>query len=510
MKFAAGSRQQAAARSGSRSPGRTRRGVAVLVVLMLISITMALAYAVMRSQGTALQIQNNANLRNSARQAAVTGLTIALKKMHTSDWDGANATLQGSLGGYEGYRVTYTSGDPSLEPGHSDYADLPYRVTLLSTGLAADPSDPERISTYQVRAVVRLAPRKLDDEPTDWATMQQYTVYQSKKDSFEVEIPCRLEGHVRIQGKLRIAVHYPDDDDARSRYLSDLNAMRLAGLPDYRPFKGPVYLPFSEQEWAHLYRLTNNLAVTAVDKRVDEAASDWIKPTSLITYQIYDGGPVYEIPQLGTTLQNVTLEPDPVSNPLGLYYRAGSISILDNVTIRGSLFCKDDIKIEGSNVHFEPVELLALHESVDPVRLPVATCQNFFVKPNAGGSLTGMLAVFDEFKIEKSPETVAFVITGRVIARKLFIKERQPWETLNWKDYYELFEDQLGGAEGSVVPYFPVWMGNQGRNPIPLLTIAPDATPVAYHWKKPYNLIYVPHPDDDGLRWDLLKWTENP
>ena len=483
----------------------------LLVVLLLVSLTLGLSYAAVRSQFTSLQIHRNSGRRISARHVAVTGLTMALKKMHTSDWEGVDSTLTGSLGPYENFQVACTGGDPSLSPGHPDYEELPYRVTLLSTGYAADPDNPASIATYQIRAVVRLVPRECSGEPTDWALMQQFTVYQYKKDSFEVDIPCRLEGPVRIQGKLKIAPHYPNDGGARSRYLRDLGNMRWGGLPDYRPFTGPASLAFHEQDGWQLYVLGSLLGVVTQDMPVMDPASDWSKPESLIQYAIYEGGRVYAIPTIGSTLQDTTLAPDPVENPLGMYYCSSSLTIGNNVTIQGSLFCKDDIKIEGANVHFQPVEALGVYGSDGPVRLPVATCQKFTVRPTAGGSLTGLLAVFDEFEIEKSPETVQFSITGRVVAKKFFIKERQPWETLNWKDHYEDFEDQLDGDDGPIISYFPEWVRiMRGRDPNPQLTIKPDPTPIRYHWHNPGDLIYVPHSSDDGLRWEIVQWTENP
>lgn len=480
--------------------------MAVLVVVVLLSITMALCYSVMRSQGTALRIQQNASLRIGARQAALTGLTLALKEMHTSDWAGTGTTLSQSLGNDDGFHVTFTAGDASLAPGDDDYDEYPYRVTLLSTGYAEDPRDSSRSATYQVKAVVRLVPRMLSDHPTDWPTMQQYTVYQSESDPFEIDIPCRLEGPVRIQGRLRIAHHYPNDVDAWWRYLKDLESMRLDGYPDYRPFDGPVDLPYDEQDSDDLAALRWKLDVPTDDVSIQEAGGDWTKPTNLTTYRLYAGGPIYTIPTVGDTLENTTLEPDTLTNPLGIFYCSGTVAIRANVTVHGSLFCKDDLRIEGIDVHFAPVELPALAGSDAPVRLAAVSCRKFVVKPTAGGSLTGLTAVFDEFLIEKSPETVSFAVTGRLITRKLFIKERQPWETLDWEDCFEDFEDQL-----PVVPYFPVWMHNtQGRDPQPLLVIKPDAAQIVYHWHNWSDPIFVPHPNDDGLRWEIVQWTENP
>ena len=154
-----------------RTPAPRRRGVAVLIVLMLLSITLGLSYWMVRSPTTALQIQQNTNVRVSARRAALTGLTMGLKKMHTNEWcygDGVNTTLTGSIGEDQSYQVSYVVGDPSLAVDDPDY---PYRVTLLSTGTATDPTDPERTSTHQARAVVHLVPRRVPDEPTDWPTM---------------------------------------------------------------------------------------------------------------------------------------------------------------------------------------------------------------------------------------------------------------------------------------------------------------------------------------------------
>ncbi len=57
-------------------PRQPRRGVATRVVLLLISMALAVAYASMRSQTTASLVQRNAALRTSARQAAMTGMTV--------------------------------------------------------------------------------------------------------------------------------------------------------------------------------------------------------------------------------------------------------------------------------------------------------------------------------------------------------------------------------------------------------------------------------------------------
>jgi hypothetical protein len=484
--------------------------MSVLIVILLVSITMAVSYSMLRSQSAAIHIQANAGRQGSARAAAVTGVAIAIKNMHTSDWAGVNTTLARSLGPHERFEANFTAGDASLAVGGSDYADYPYRVTILSTGYAEDPDNTARVSTYRIRVVVRLVPRNMAAEPSDWTRMQAYTVYQTKYDTFQVDLPCRIEGPVRVQGTLRFAKNYPNDSDAWWRYLQDLNGMRTMVAGDYRPFNGPVHFAYLSQDTNYYWALTNKLGVSTVDKTLREAASDWVKPNALTTYQLYAGGPMYTIPTVGATLENTTLEPDTLSNPLGICYCAGNVALKSNVTIRGTLVCKDNINVEGTNVKFEPVALPSLYGSTDPVRLHVASCTDFIVKNTAGGSLTGLLAVFDDLQFVKSPVTVAFAMTGRVITRKLYIEERQPWETLNWNDYYHTFMFQLAANAGTASAYFPMWMYVRGYSPQPRITIKPDPATVTYHWNNWNNPIYQPHADDDGLRWDMVKWTENP
>jgi hypothetical protein len=519
---------------GTRHLGRRRRqerrAVAVLVVLLLIAVSLAVSYATLRSQSSALLIQQNADLGAAARQAAFTGMTIGLKQMQTGDWTGVDSVVSGSLNDATSYQAAYFAGDASLAPGDPEYAELPYRVTILATGQAVDAGDLARVATHEIRAVVRLVPRDLGPQPVDWEGMQQYTVYQSKNDAFEIDIPCRIEGPVRAQGTLRAAAHYPNDYDAWKRYLTDLNAMRVNLQQDYRPLTGPISLPRSAQTVLQLSGLENRLGVTLNDVPTQETAADFSQPALPSSYRLYDGGPLYTIPRvLANPLENVTLEADPSSNPLGLFYRETNLSIRDNVTIRGSLICRDDVDVEGINVRFEPVEMPSLHEpgaaeaevlQQRPLRLPAVSCRNFNVKSTGGGSLTGLVAAFNEFKVEKSPATVAFQVTGRIIARRFFVKERQPWETEKWSDHYIAFMIQLVYTNGGVtpVPCFPIWLAKMGLDPKPSIRIVPDPTPVDYRWKMSYDTILLPHagdaspqdPNNPGLRWDLLEWTDRP
>jgi hypothetical protein len=311
-----------------------------------------------------------------------------------------------------------------------------------------------------------------------------------------------------MQGKLKLAPHYPDrnGDNPWKAYLEDLNAMRSDDDRDWRPFDEPFHFSeLSEDVLVLLVRLVN-LGIVPEWVSGDEAGHVWSSPPYQTEYQVYPGGPLYTIPSLGGTLEKTTWEPDPAANPLGIYRRSGTLDVNDDVTVRGSVFCTGDVRIKRDNVRFEPVELPGLDGSDTPIRLPAAYCEDFIVEDGGGGAVEGLICAYDEMRIEKSPDTTKFSVTGRAIVSKMHVKERQPWEDADWKDLYSEFKAQ------SSVKYFPVWMARLGYDPRPRITFTPDEETVTYHWKDPRDPVYTPHPDDlddgVGLRWDLIQWID--
>jgi hypothetical protein len=434
--------------------------------------------------------------------------------MHRSnDWGGVGSVLNGNVSATESYSVTFTTGDPSLTSSDPDWEDYPYRVTIESTGYALVPSQSAVPASHTMRAVVRLVPTDLVDEPTDWPLLQQYTVFQEDtgKD-FVVELPCRIEGPVRSQGELIIAAEAPNTSGSRGKYLMDLEALRQGGHGDYRPLDGPVELP-AIGNGDGVNRL-GKLGVTAnTNFSVTSLASDWVKPTGFTTYRLYPGGESYSIAAIGSTLADTTLEPDPLTNPLGLYYRDGSVTIGNNVTVLGTLFCRDNITIDGTNVQLQAVELPAVFGFSDPVRLPVATCEELEIEDAAGGGITGFVAVFDKFDFETGTENMSFAITGRVVAKRdFFVQARTQWENTAWSTLYTAYS-LTTFTPGSLSVYFPVFCATLGRNfQAPCLTIKPDEDPVTYHWHKANanQAVFEPQAGDTGLHWDVLEYTENP
>lgn len=481
-------------------------------MLGLLAISMALSYAMMRSQGTAILIQNNSSRQASARSAARAGLSTALARMHrAAEWGGANSTFARTLADNEGFTVTYTPGDAALTELDPDWEMYPYRVTISVEGYASDPAFPTSIAIHRIGAVVQLVPRALAPEPADWETFQQYTVFQSENRDFVMQLPSRIQGPARVQGTLKIAEAAPNANSARDQYLEDLRRMELNdGQGPVRTFTGPVYLNRSGNGTG-VTRL-GQLGAAAIDTPNALPNSDWQQPSNPATYQLYLGGPTYAIATLGPNLENVALGPDQETNPAGVFYRDGTLTINNNVTVQGTLLCKNNLVIQGGNVQLAPVNLPPLAETSDLVRLPTVVCSDFTVEPGHQPTVSGFVAAFNRFTIEQGSQTDSFSLTGRMVVRREFrVHARDQWTSTPWGSQYWTWNNTI--LLKLLHPRFPNYMATLGRNPTPVMTFIPDPDPAPrYHWFDPAVATHViePAPGDEGLYWDLVRVVDNP
>ena len=112
----------------------SRRGLSVVVVLSLLSITLALSYSLVRTQTTAVLLQSNVARLQQAQAAAESGAMVALRQLHQANWGGVNSTFREDVGPNSWFTVAYTAGDAALSPGDDDYAEYPFRVTVDVAG----------------------------------------------------------------------------------------------------------------------------------------------------------------------------------------------------------------------------------------------------------------------------------------------------------------------------------------------------------------------------------------
>ncbi len=493
-----------------------RRGVAVLVVMLLLSITLALSYASVRSQYTGLLIHQNAQRRGSARHAAMVGMTMAIKSMHQESWVGVDNAISGTLSENEGYTATFTTGDPSLSEGDPDYDDYPYRVTVVSTGYVIDSDNPARTSQYQIQAVLQLIPRALSDEPDGFEDLSNYSLCQSRSGHAYVNTPVRIAGAVRLRDRLHLGDHLDWSSAARWRYFDDLREAAEAGEPDYRPFNGPVTYPYSSQSSTTRSLLSGALGV---EERDGSSSTEFAWPDDDLSqpYRLYPGGKEYSPQVVSVILDEVTLEPDPLDNPLGIFVRSGWLLIGHDVSIRGTLvttgYFYSSVFIGGSDVELLPHDLPPVEGEDRAVRLPgIVSGDDLYLYGSADLTATGLLLAADDFEIyREDQDDIALSLSGTAVCKDIELWERTDWDHSEWwwDARWEEFDEQLG--ESDSIDDFPEWLEiHYGLKREPQIVIEAEAEPPRYHWYNPENPLFAVHPDDDGLRWNLIRWNENP
>lgn len=479
--------------------------MAVVIVIGLLSITLALSYSMLRTQVTCVQIQSNSVRRSSAQMAAIAGVQATLHAMSQPDWAGVGVPVVGNVSDTDSYSVTVETGDPSLDPSHPEYDEYPYRVTLISTGSAQDPVNPSQESIHQLHVVVQLVRRKLADPPSGSSQVLPYTVYQWSHHQVEYELPARIEGPCYLQGRLRLCHHYPDAD-AKSQYLGDLEQMRASGLPDHRPFDGPLYLPYSRNPDLSLLANELNLPVNNVSAGNSPPFSH---PGHISHYRLYPGGQEYQAQRLSWLLRDETLERDALVNPLGLYTRHGGLLVGRNVTVRGTLVTwgghiGTDISMGGNNITFEAVQLPPLAGDSSTYQLPaIAAGDDIRVYSHTHASISGAVYARDDYEITSNHGNVQIHLQGKLVCGDLEIQRKWSWHRLNWRRAMDDFEDQ------NSIAYLPQWIEeHKGLASDPLVTIQPDSNGVVHHWPDWSQPIFVPHPDDGGLRWEVIEWKD--
>lgn len=487
--------------------------MAVVLVLGMIAMTLAVSYALLRAQADTIRSSSNTELRSEARQAAWTGLAAALRRMNqSSNWSGADSTLAGTINTFQSYSTLYTTGDASITADSADAADWPYRVTITSTGYAVDPNASTTTTTYKVEAVVKLVPRKLQDNPSPWATMQNYVVYQTNTDGVSLQLPFRIEGPARFQGSLSsFSQTYPSPTPARNRYLSDLNAMRTNGYPDARPFSGPLTLPTSSTSGSILSLFTSNLGLT-VTNASGSATSGWSAPGTLTTYQLYPGGKSYTVPTLPSSITATTYQPDPRLNPAGLFYRAGDVTLGNNTVVVGTIISTGKVIISGTGVNIQPNTLRNIDGATTGVQMPAIVASNDVqINPGAAATVNGTVATFATLYAPSGTQATQFDLKGRLICRSMNIANRSEFNVGGswWSLIWSFFGDQESATNG--IRYLPVYCAAWSMDYTPRITFAPATGPsTTQQWFTPGTPVYNVRSGDTGLRWSVLRFKELP
>jgi hypothetical protein len=505
-----------------RGRHKASKGVGVVMVLGVLSITLALSYALLRTQAVTAQVNANYQRIGDARQAALTALADGLRTMHLSGWQGAETSYEKQLGDDAWYTIAYATGDPSLlgadgevDESHPDAQSYPWRVTINATGFAAAPNSSESVVSHSASLVVQLVPRQRSAPVGDWSYVRRFTLYQWSTQTTAVQFPVHVKGPVRLHGPLEMCEDYPTVSAQVDRYLNDLRRIKNDFGTDWRPFSGPVAMRRSLTHNTSLSRLESKLGVVTENTSATNPLPA-SHPGTVLEYRLYPGGKTYSIPSLnalhGSTLSEVSLAADPATNPLGVFRTTSNVTFGNNVAFKGVLIGggASDLRLIGSGVQLEGPTLPALPNETQPVRLPLALIPgDVEIQTEFKGSLRGQVIAWDEFDVQKGQSSVELDAQGQILARAVSLAGRSNWDISQswWNFAYGLFEAQLD--HHNALTYFPLWVqGFFGFQAQPKIVIQPDPSNPQFHYQNWSQPVIVPHPDDEGLVWEVVSWSE--
>ena len=386
-----------------------RRGVSLVIVMIAISMSMALTYAALSSQARGVQVRQNVNRREMARQAAESGVSITLNTLQTSAWSGVTTALSGTLSsdklGSTSYTIEFRTIDGQTSPtayptgqGQTTLSGSSAFFNSTSNGLSSSSADTAAIATRQafqllirstgkwasltdpldfvseiVEVGIELQPRVPGrqilapdiSQATDvlastagYDTIQNYALFASSGSSSSASLI--LEPGQRIDGPTWLKQGVLILDGPKWKINTVQNAFLLStgtllttnsggtvSLLHPHPFGGPITMAssFTATELADL-SLLNVPRVTA--------SSTPVTPTITFanwkSYQLYQGSFSYPAETLSSsTISNIVLRPS-LRNPLGVFYREGALAIGDNVVVQGTIVCSGTLTFSGHNV----------------------------------------------------------------------------------------------------------------------------------------------------------------
>ena len=324
-------------------------------------------------------------------------------------------------------------------------------------------------------------------------------------------------GTINSSSSVRASLGNNSPGSPRAKLLRDLQAMHVAGEGDYRPFTGAITAPLSLTSSQNRSLLTEETAVTLTNTSQGGGSAPVTDPDEIASYQLYPGGAVYYPTELSSSISGVTYAPNPKTNPLGLVKRYSALRVYSNVEIQGTLLTYgsgsgDDLELRGTGVKLTPVTLPSIYGDSTVRQLPAIVCgDDLRVYDGSESTISGMVIAWDDLDCPESSQATTLSIEGRVAVGELELQARSEWDRSEWwwKTRLHEFLNQLDGA--SPIAYFPKWLKEEhALDYEPKITIKPDSAGVTYHWHDWSQPLFVAHPDDGGLRWDVLRWVDSP
>lgn len=142
-------------RCHDRSKCAPRSGVSLILVMFALSMSLVLTYSFIQTQSVQTQISANGSRRDLARNAARAGISDALNRLNSLDWQGVSdqyeRPFQADADGDCRYAVSFAAVGNSL----SSVLEL----NVSSRGTWTSAADSNMKSEHEITARVRLVPR---------------------------------------------------------------------------------------------------------------------------------------------------------------------------------------------------------------------------------------------------------------------------------------------------------------------------------------------------------------
>lgn len=431
------------------------RGVSLVIVMIAISMSMAITYAALSTQSRGLQVRQNVNRQELAHQAAESGAAIALNNLQSSAWGGVSTSLSGSLTsdlqGSTSYTVSFLTVDGETSPsvyatgaGQSSLSSSSAFFNPTSTGLSTSSADAAATATRQafqlmiqstgkwqsatdpldsvtetVEVGVELQPRvpgrtilspdilsatDVLASNASYDTIQTYALFassgSSSNSSLTLEPGQRIDGTSWLMQGVPVFKSPNWQNSTRTNFLESTASVLsstssgVTTLYHPHPFGGTITMRngFSTSETTDLTKLNVPRTTTSTTPSTPTITfSNWQ------TYKLYQGGFSYSAETLSSgTLSGAVLRPS-LRNPLGVFYRDGSLTVGDNVVIQGTLVCSGTVTLSGANIEIDSVnwrDSAGANLIADASlfrRMPALVAQNVIVSLNTSTSIDGAM-----------------------------------------------------------------------------------------------------------------------
>jgi len=495
----------------------SRSGVSLILVMFALSMSMVLTYSFIQTQSVVTQISENGSRRDLAMNAARAGITDALNRMNSLDWTGVSdqyqRTFQSDADGDSTYTISFNTPTGSLS------SVLELEVHSLGAWVSAANSNMR--SEYQITAKVRLVPRltgrtilpgdsadatDLVTNPGNYDLIRQYALFAEEGTRSLVLDPCdRIDGNLWLNNDLSQFNDPYWSSSVRRTFLQDLGN-RFVTFPSAST--NLIHYPHPLAGNITFY----NTPASGVQQDLADQKVNWSVTSEKLTipssgfsqfstYQLYEGGPTYRAVSLDSYLSDVTLKPTE-DNPLGIFYRSGSLSVYSNVVIQGTLVATSYISFKGKGIHAtafnwkgsggEPI----IPDSHLWPRLPTLVADDIRFDRDTQTTIEGAIVCHDDLKgaggSVSYPVVTEIELTGTATAASIeqpystvTLRELQVLSSLSSDGNYAIWLETTGtGNTGSTGTWYPIVGVDNGNQQLTIRGEIDHASPTTYRIKR--------------------------